>query len=60
VPPGRDEALSAVRRTTRELADVAEKTADEAERLLADAQHHGHGAGDRGPAVSQGRLQFLP
>jgi hypothetical protein len=40
VPPGRDEALSAVRRTTGELADVAEKTADEAERLLADAQQH--------------------
>jgi hypothetical protein len=37
------------------LADMAKKTADEAERLLADAQQHGHGAGDRGPAVSQGR-----
>jgi len=42
------------------LADMAKKTADEAERLLADAHQHGHGAGDRGPAVSQGRLQFLP
>jgi IS5 family transposase len=35
---GRDEALTAVRRTTGELADLAEKTAVEAERLLTNAR----------------------
>ena len=35
---GRDEALAAVRRTTGDLADLAEKAADEAERLLANAK----------------------
>ena len=35
---GRDEALAAVRRTTGELADLAEKAADEAERLVANAK----------------------
>jgi transposase, IS5 family len=35
---GRDEALAAVRRTTGELADLAETAATEAERLLANAK----------------------
>lgn len=35
---GRDEALSAVRRTTGELADLAETAATEAERLLGNAK----------------------
>jgi transposase, IS5 family len=35
---GRDEALTAVRRTTGELADLAARAADEAERLLANAR----------------------
>ncbi len=35
---GRDEALAAVRRTTGELADLAETAAAEAERLLANAK----------------------
>jgi hypothetical protein len=35
---GRDEALAAVRWTTGELAEVAERAADEAERLLANAR----------------------
>jgi transposase, IS5 family len=34
---GRDEALAAVRRTTGELADLAERAAADAERLLANA-----------------------
>jgi transposase, IS5 family len=34
---GRDEALAAVRRTTGELADLAERAAGDAERLLANA-----------------------
>jgi IS5 family transposase len=36
---GRDEALAAVRRTTGELADLAETAAKDAERLLANAKH---------------------
>jgi IS5 family transposase len=36
---GRDEALAAVRRTTGELADLAETAATDAERLLANAKH---------------------
>ena len=35
---GRDEALAAVRRTTGELADLAETTATDAERMLANAK----------------------
>jgi IS5 family transposase len=35
---GRDEALAAVRRTTGELAGLAEKAADDAERLLVNAK----------------------
>ncbi|MDV7246332.1 MULTISPECIES: ISNCY family transposase [Rhodococcus] len=36
---GRDEALAAVRRTTGELADLAETAATDAERLLTNAKH---------------------
>ncbi|RZL85192.1 MAG: ISNCY family transposase [Rhodococcus sp. (in: high G+C Gram-positive bacteria)] len=36
---GRDEALAVVRRTTGELADLAETAATDAERLLANAKH---------------------
>lgn len=35
---GRDEALAVVRRTTGELADLAEKVAEDAERLLVNAR----------------------